>query len=118
MNSRYSRRDLFTFGQSGRPSPARVVHIASALVQLVPDARDAVRQVVSTLPGAELHETTQETKLAVVLESADERAIGRAVDELSQVRGVLSVAIVAHLSELEAALDEELDDESSPVSPA
>ena len=118
MNSTWSRRDLFTFGQSGPPSPTRLVHIASALVQLVPDAREAVRQVVSTLPGAELHETGHDTKLAVVLESADERAIGRAVDELSQVRGVLSVSIVAHLSELEAALDEELDDESSAISPA
>jgi hypothetical protein len=50
--------------------------------------------------------------LAVVLESADGRAIAHTASELQQLSGVLTVSIVAHLTERASAL-EELDEPTS-----
>lgn len=116
MGQVMSRRDLLSLGQESANAPARIVHIASALVQLVPRAVPTLREVVATLPGAELHETGHETKFAVVLESAHERELGRAVESLSQIPGVLTVSIVAHLTEIDTALEEDVEHESPAVS--
>ena len=103
----FSRRELMTFATER--DPAALTHIASLLVQAVPDALDAVRELIRSWPDAEIHDTPDPRKLAVVLESADDRVIGEAVTEIQALHGVVSVSIVAHLVETEAALRAEHD---------
>lgn len=98
-----SRREFFSLGRSSDDDP--IVHIASLLVQATEAGCAAVRGAIGSLPGAELHETGHPGKLAVVLESADSRAIANAATQLQQLSGVLTVSIVAHLTESASALD-------------
>lgn len=100
-----SRRDFFALGRSSDAADP-LVHIASLLVQATDAGCAAVRSMITSLPGAELHETGHTGKLAIVLESSDSRAIANAATELQQLSGVLTVSIVAHLMESASALEE------------
>jgi nitrate reductase NapD len=96
-----SRRDLLSLAP-----PARI-HIASLLVHGKPAALEIVRALAPELPRAEVHETAHAAKLAIVLEAANDRAIGDAVARLQDVPGVIAISIVAHIAETEASLREE-----------
>lgn len=108
-----SRREFFSLGRSEVADP--IVHIASLLVQATDAGCAAVRGAIGSLPGAELHETGHPGKLAVVLESADSRAIANAASELQQLSGVLTVSIVAHLTETASALEENHESTTIPA---
>lgn len=110
-----SRRDFLKLGRTADDAAEPVVHIASLLLRVTPVGSDAVRSLIDSLPGAELHETGQAGKLVVVLESADSRAVADATTELQQLTGVLTVSIVAHLMESASALEEQHDDEPTTV---
>jgi nitrate reductase NapD len=110
-----SRRDFLKFGPTASDADEPIVHIASLLVQATPTGCEAVRALIGSMPGAELHETGRSGKVAIVLESADSRAIADATTELQQLSGVLTVSIVAHLMESASALEEQHDDESTTV---
>jgi len=110
-----SRRDFLKFGRAADDADEPVVHIASLLVRATPPGCEAIRSLIGSLPGAELHETGHSGKLVVVLESADSRAIADATSELQQLSGVLTVSIVAHLMESASALEEQHDDEPTTV---
>lgn len=107
-----SRRELLSFGAAASDDPDPLIHIASLLVQATPAGVTAVRELIAAMPEAEIHETAHAGKLAVVLESADGRAIAHNASELQQLSGVLTVSIVAHLTERASAL-EELDEPTS-----
>jgi nitrate reductase NapAB chaperone NapD len=100
---RLSRRDLL------RPDAGNAdrVHIASLLLQIAPAQVDRVRAEVASLPDAEFHPTGHPNKFAVVLEANDERELANVTEHLANLRGVLTIAIVAHLTEDQDALDEE-----------
>ncbi|MFC4308184.1 chaperone NapD [Steroidobacter flavus] len=110
-----SRRDFFKLGRTAGDADEPIVHIASLLVRATETGCEAVRALIGSMPGAELHETGQTGKLAIVLESADSRAIADATTELQQLPGVLTVSIVAHLMESASALEEPHDAESTTV---
>ncbi len=105
MRTLLSRRELFT--PAGVTSAQdEIVHIASLLLHIVPASLDRLRQAVASLPEAELHATAHPAKFAVVLEAGNERALAEATAMLQNLRGVLTVSIVAHLSERAGDLDE------------
>lgn len=110
-----SRRDFLKLGRASDDAAEPIVHIASLLVRATPVGCDAIRSMIDSLPGAELHDTGHSGKLVVVLESADSRAIADATTELQQLSGVLTVSIVAHLTESAALLEEHHDDHSTTV---
>jgi periplasmic nitrate reductase NapD len=104
-NRKLSRRELLSLPcASADPEVDPLIHIASLLVQATPLGCDAVRKVASRLPGSEVCATANPNKLVVVLESADGRAIADAASELQQLAGVLTVSIVAHLTERASVL--------------
>jgi nitrate reductase NapD len=111
----FSRRSLLSFGGSDSSGSETdpLVHIASLLVHATEAGCTAVRSTVSAIPGAELHDVAQQGKLVIVLESADSGAIAGVASELQHLPGVLTVSIVAHLTERASALDE--TDESTTV---
>ena len=102
----FSRRELLPSSSSTTADSDPLVHIVSLLVQGTPKGCAAVRSIVAEMSGAELHETEHQNKVAVVLESADSRAIADAAHELQQLAGVLTVSIVAHLVERASVLEE------------
>jgi nitrate reductase NapD len=110
-----SRRDFFKLGRPAGEADEPIVHIASLLVRATEKGCEAVRALIGSMPGAELHETGQVGKLAIVLESADSRAIADATSDLQQLSGVLTVSIVAHLMESASAMEEPHDAESTTV---
>ncbi len=100
-----SRRDLLALRSAATDSDP-LIHIASLLVQATTEGCDAVKKMAVNLPGAEIRGTAHPNKLVVVLESADSRAIAGAAHELQQLAGVLTVSIVAHLTERASALSD------------
>jgi nitrate reductase NapD len=109
MRTLLSRRELFTAERAAHPQD-EIVHIASLLLHIVPSCLDSLRQAVASLPDAELHATAHPAKFAVVLEAGNERALADATDRLQSLRGVLTVSIVAHLSERAGDLDEPMEE--------
>ena len=107
-----SRRELLSFSSAGN-SADPLIHIASLIVQATDAGCSAVRECVAAMPAAELHDTAHPNKLVVVLEASDARSLADATSELQQITGVLTVSIVAHLTERASALDE--TDESTTV---
>jgi nitrate reductase NapD len=110
-----SRRDLLSLSSPAADDADPLVHIVSLLVQATPNGCAAVRSAVAQMPAAELHETHQANKLALVLESADSRAIAEATSELQQLSGVLTVSIVAHLVERASLLEESNEPTTVPA---
>jgi len=104
MTKTISRRDLFAPPATDLDA---LVHIASLLVHGTPAACLSVKALLKDSPGAEVHETAQSGKLAVVLESADDRAIAQTASRLQDIAGVVSVSIVAHVVESERSLQED-----------
>jgi nitrate reductase NapD len=107
-----SRRELL-IPRSPAQAAQPLVHIASLVIQATSSGCDAVRAAVAAMPDVELHETGNPNKLVVVLESAISGALADRTNELQQLPGVLTIAIVAHLIEPAATLDD--DHESTPV---
>ena len=102
-----SRRELLALGRSsGVHDPDPLVHFASLLVHATAAAEQAVRERIAAMPAAELHSTKTAGKLVVVLESADSRLIADVATELQNLQGVLTVSIVAHLTERASQLDQ------------
>lgn len=110
-----SRREFLKFGPASSADDEPLVHIASLLIQATPTGCEALRAMMGSMPGAELHETGHPGKVAVVLESTDSRAIADATTELQQLPGVLTVSIVAHLMEPASAMEEQHDADSTTV---
>jgi nitrate reductase NapD len=110
-----SRRDFLKFGPAASNTDDPLVHIASLVVQATDAGSEAVRALIDSMPGAELHETGHPGKLAIVLEAADSRALADATTEIQQLSGVLTVSIVAHLMESASSLEEQHDDQSTTV---
>ena len=117
--SSLTRRDVLSL-RGFAPAPSSVVHIASLLVQVVPKHADAAIALAARFAGAEVHRSDHPGRFVVVLESADDRAVSRYVDELHVQQGVLTVSIVSHLIEDADRLEEVVDDvsESAGVSQA
>jgi nitrate reductase NapD len=97
-----TRRHLFRLTPAERPQT--LVHIASLLVHATPAACKLIERMLRDYPGVEVHPTPQAGKLAVVLESADDRAIGEAAARLQEIAGVIGVSVVAHVVETEQEL--------------
>jgi nitrate reductase NapD len=99
------RRDLFVL-KPATNAEARV-HIASLLVHATPDACAAIKQLLQDAPGIELHETQNVGKLALLLESANDRAIADTAARVQEIAGVIGVSVIAHFVETERNLQED-----------
>lgn len=106
MTRSFSRRALFT---PPAHSPDTLIHIASLLVHATPAACESVKSLVKDLPGTEVHDTAHAGKIAIVLESADDRAIADTASRVQDLAGVVSVSVVAHVVESERELRQEYE---------
>lgn len=75
--------------------PQREHHLASLLVHVRPDRRDAVRAAASALSGVEIH-AEQDGKMVVTVEGPSEGWIAERMTALHLTDGVLSAVMVFH----------------------
>lgn len=100
--SALSRRKLFSPPSSDGHDT--LVHITSLLVHATDAGCLAVRRALEGIAGAEVLSTPHARKLAIVLESPDDRSIAAIAGDIQNLAGVINVSIVAHVVEPEHAL--------------
>ncbi len=71
-------------------------HVASIIVHTQPIALNTTRNWLEGLPGAEIHASSDQGKLVVVLESLTAQSILDVIDQASAHPGVLNAALVYH----------------------
>ncbi|RLQ20461.1 hypothetical protein DWB85_17420 [Seongchinamella sediminis] len=88
---RLTRRALLRGDTSGGG-----IHISSLVVHCRPDAVCSVIPAIEAFPDASVPEHSDQGKLVVLLETANEGAVMRRISALEEIAGVISVALVYH----------------------
>jgi nitrate reductase NapD len=83
-------------------------HIASLVVHYDPERIVEISNIITSLPGTELHEVEAPGKFVVLLESDSEKLISDNINSISVSAGVYSASLVYHHHEPAAALAEEI----------
>lgn len=68
-------------------------HISSAIVSAHPDDANAIAAQIAAIPGNEVHAVAG-SRIIVVMEDRDARALGDRLNHLSTLPGVLSATMV------------------------
>ena len=84
-----SRRDIITAGSGS-------AHIASLLVQCLPENLDATASALEKLGGTEVPARDEQGKLIVLLELATEFELLERTREIETMPGVISATMVYH----------------------
>ena len=84
-----SRRDIITAGNGS-------VHIASLLVQCLPEKLDATASALEKLAGVEVPARDAQGKLIILLELATEYELLERTREIETMQGVISATMVYH----------------------
>ena len=71
-------------------------HITSFAVHCRPNQLADVRRSILSLPGSEIHGSSDSGQLAVTLESDNQTTMRKAMDALVNIQGVLSAALTYH----------------------
>ena len=87
------------------------LHIAGIVVHATPESLACVTAIIADMPGAEVHATSRDGKLVVTLEAPSARDIAACMEQIQQVEGVMSAALVYQHNEALEAMKEELSDE-------
>ncbi len=70
-------------------------HVASILVHLLPERRDAVHAAVTAMPGVEVH-AEERGKMVVTVEGPHEGRIADRMTAIHLLDGVMSAVMVFH----------------------
>ena len=81
-------------------------HIASLVVHCDAKRSDEISHLITTLPGAELHDLETPGKLVVLLEADDEKLITDHINTISLSAGVYTASLIYHHHEPAEALAE------------
>ncbi|MEP3045759.1 MAG: chaperone NapD [Roseibium sp.] len=73
-----------------------LVHIASLLVQAIPENRKAIEEGILGFDGAEVAHSDDEGRIIVTLETASESNIVEALTDIQLLTGVVSASLVYH----------------------
>ena len=84
------------------------VHIAGMLIHTRPDIMEEAMQALRSLSAAEVHTTGVPGKFVGVIECAHERDIGRVIEHMQSMTGVVSVAMTSHYIEDTVSLAAEM----------
>ena len=71
-------------------------HIASLIVHTMPENLAAVRTSVSGMEGVETHEESEDGKLIVTVEAANEKEVLGTIEKIQSTKGTLSAVMVYH----------------------
>ncbi|MDR2837688.1 MAG: chaperone NapD [Azonexus sp.] len=82
------------------------IHISSVIVGSLPAQSADVRRALTRLPGVEIHAASEDGRMIVSIESADDAATLSCFETIRQLPGVLAASLVYHQYETDP--DEEL----------
>ncbi len=71
-------------------------HVASFVVQASPENLTDIEERINQIEGAETHAVSPEGKIVFTIEDCNQNNIGKKIDELKYLQGVLSLAPVYH----------------------
>ena len=71
-------------------------HVSSLIVHGKPDSVPAISSAIEDLPGAEIHAATEQGKIIVTLETENDATMLSLIQEINEIEGVLSAALVFH----------------------
>ncbi len=89
----WSRREFLQAGQKPRDAETRETHISSAVISVLPAAREHVLEALAQLPNVEIHYSSA-SKIVIVLEAPESGVLGSRLAEISTWSGVLSANMV------------------------
>lgn len=72
------------------------VHIASLLVQAIPENKKAIEDGILGFDGTEIAHSDDEGRIIVTLETASESNIVQALTDIQLLTGVVSASLVYH----------------------
>jgi nitrate reductase NapD len=75
------------------------MNISSAIVYSRPDQERALRELLATLSGVEVHAATEDGKLVISIEADNDRAAVTTYEAIERLPGVLSVAMIFQQTE-------------------
>lgn len=84
------------------------VHIGSCILLIKPEFAPRLMARLENRPGVEVCETEDRSKLLLIIEAKNTNELRHCMDEFEQLAGVISVTLVYHHAENEAALREAL----------
>ncbi|MES2877451.1 MAG: chaperone NapD [Pseudomonadota bacterium] len=82
------------------------MNISSAIVYAKPDQDQALRMLLSQVPGVEVHVSTDDGKMIITIESENDRSAVDTYEAIERMDGVLSVAMI--FQQTESHPDQEL----------
>ncbi|MEH6585002.1 MAG: chaperone NapD [Halioglobus sp.] len=83
------------------------VHISSLVLHCRPEVIGAVIPAIEALPGATVPEHSEQGKLVVLLETANDGTVMERISALEALSGVISVALVYHQIDVETESEPE-----------
>jgi nitrate reductase NapAB chaperone NapD len=86
------------------------LHIVGLVVTAPPWGETALGEAIAQLPGSTVH-AAQRGRLVVTIEAADTREMGRRMDAIRELPGVVSVLPVYQHCESLAVMNEEIGDD-------
>ena len=86
------------------------LHIVGLVVTAPPRGETALGEAIAQLPGSTVH-AAQQGRLVVTIEAADTREMGRRMDAIRELPGVVSVLPVYQHCESLAVMNEEIGDD-------
>jgi nitrate reductase NapD len=73
-----------------------MLNISGIVVHAHPDKISKVSAMLEEIPGVEIHGASEIGKLVVTVEKADDREAANTYEQISNLPGVLAVAMVYH----------------------
>jgi nitrate reductase NapAB chaperone NapD len=84
------------------------IHIAGMLIHTRPDVMEEAMQALRSISAAEIHPTGMPGKFVGVIECAHEREIGRVIEQMQSLSGVVSISMTSHYIEDAVSLAAEM----------
>ena len=82
--------------QATRLDPEQILeplHVAGLSARASPSSIQAVLDLVARLPGAEVHAVTEDGRMVITIEDADEARILASIATISDIAGLMSLAL-------------------------
>ncbi len=74
-------------------------HISSLVVHAFPAQLSTIKAAIEKLPNTELHASSDQGKIVVVLETENEHLILERIDQINSIPGVITTSMVYHQTE-------------------
>ncbi|KGK00628.1 chaperone NapD [Thalassotalea sp. ND16A] len=71
-------------------------HVASFVAQITPTCEDEFKDLITAIPGAEVHAISETGKIVFTIEATQQYIIGNYIDTIKSNTGLLTLAPVYH----------------------